>query len=102
MMCSHQDPERENCRELLKTIGYVVSLKKHYFRVRDIINLLGMQPTLGRHRLSYSVKSLANRNLIQIYHRNSCNLYHIAARSKLLDAYYESLWSHFQTSRGSA
>lgn len=90
----HQcDVEKENSREILKTIGYVISLNKSYFKVKDLTNMLAIKPN-GRHKLSHSLKTLVNQKLIEIYHKNSRNLYYIPVQKKLLDAYYESLWNH--------
>lgn len=93
-MYVHQcDVGKENSREILKTIGYVISLNKSYFKVRDLTNMLAIKPN-GRHRLSRSLKVLINQKLIEIYHKNSRNLYYVPVQKKLLDAYYESLWNH--------
>ena len=87
--------EEENSKEILKTIGYVISLNKIYFKAKDLTNMLGIKPK-GRHKLSWSLDTLVNHKLIEIYHKNSRNLYHIPVQKKLLDAYYESLWNHVQ------
>jgi len=93
-MYVHQcDVGKEKSREILKTIGYVISLNKSYFKVRDLTNMLAIKPN-GRHKLSHSLKTLVNQKLIEIYHKNSRNLYYIPVQKKLLDAYYESLWNH--------
>jgi predicted MarR family transcription regulator len=81
----------ESSREILKIIGYVVSLKKDYFRVKDLTNMLGIK-TNGRHKLSYSLKALISQELIEIHQKNDRNTYYIPVQEKLLDAYYESLW----------
>jgi hypothetical protein len=86
---------KENSREILKTIGYVISLNKNYFKVKDLTNMLGIKPK-GRHKLSHSLKTLVSRELIVIYYKNSRNFYHIPVQKRLLDAYYESLWDHVQ------
>jgi hypothetical protein len=97
MHVQQRDTEAENgSKEILKTIGYVVSLKKIYFKTRDLTNMLGVKPE-GRHKLSRSLRSLLNRNLIEIYHKNSRNLYRIPVEKTLVDAYYKVLWNHFQT-----
>lgn len=94
IMHVHQcDVEKEKSRETLKTIGYVISLNKSYFKVKDLTNMLAIKPN-GRHKLSRSLKTLVNQKLIEIYHKNSRNLYYIPVQKKLLDAYYESLWNH--------
>ena len=84
--------KKENSREILKAIGYVISLNKSYFKVKDLTNMLTIKPN-GRHRLSRSLKTLVNQKLIEIYDKNSRNLYYIPVQKKLLDAYYESLWN---------
>ena len=89
------DVGKENSRENLKTIGYVISLNKSYFKVKDLTNMLGIKPN-GRHKLSHSLKTLVNQKLIEIYHKNSRNLYYIPVQKELLDAYYESLWNHVE------
>lgn len=97
MHVQQRDTEAENpSKEILKTIGYVVSLKKIYFKTKDLTNMLGVKPE-GRHKLSWSLRRLLNRNLIEIYHKNSRNLYRIPVEKTLVDAYYETLWNHFQT-----
>ena len=94
LMHVHQcDVGKENSREILKTVGYVISLNKSYFKVKDLTNMLAIKPN-GRHKLSRSLKTLVNQKLIEIYHKNSRNLYYIPVQKKLLDAYYESLWNH--------
>lgn len=93
-MYVHQcDVEKEKSREILKTAGYVISLNKSYFKAKDLTNMLAIKPN-GRHKLSHSLKTLVNQKLIEIYHKNSRNLYYVPVQKKLLDAYYESLWSH--------
>ena len=87
------DVEKEKSREILKTIGYVISLNKSYFKVKDLTNMLTIKPN-GRHKLSRSLKTLVSKKLIEIYHKNSRNLYYIPVQKKLLNAYYESLWNH--------
>jgi predicted MarR family transcription regulator len=95
-MHTHQcDIRKEGSREILKTIGYVISLNKHYFKVKDLTNMLGIKPN-GRHRLSYSLKALIRQELIEIYRKNDRNIYYIPVRGKLLDAYYSSLWDQFK------
>jgi len=79
----------------LKTIGYVISLNKNYFKAKDLTNMLGIKPK-GRHKLSHSLKTLIRHELIVIFRRNNRNLYHIPVQERLLDAYYESLWDHVQ------
>jgi len=91
----HSRVKREDSREILKIIGYVISLNKSYFKARDLTNMLGIR-SRGRHRLSHSLKTLVSRRLIEIYYRNDRNLYHIPAQKKLLDAYYEFLWNNVQ------
>ena len=55
-MYVHQcDVGKENSREILKTIGYVISLSKSYFKVKDLTNMLAIK-TNGRHKLSHSLK----------------------------------------------
>lgn len=83
-------------KEILKTIGYVLSLNKSYFKAKDLTNMLGVKPK-GRHKLSWSLKTLVDHKLIEIYHKNSRNLYRISVEKTLVDAYYETLWNHFQT-----
>ncbi|MFQ6064198.1 MAG: hypothetical protein ACE5L6_01865 [Candidatus Bathyarchaeia archaeon] len=80
----------------MKTIGYVISLNKDYFRVKDVTNMLGIKPK-GRHKISRSLKTLVSHRLIEIYHKNSRNLYHIPDQKDLLDIYYESLWNQIET-----
>ena len=92
MYVCQREVRRDNSREILKTIGYVISLNKKYFKVKDLTNMLGIR-SQGRHKLSYSLKALLNDELIEIYHKNSRNLYYIPAQKRLLDAYYESLWN---------
>ena len=93
-MHAHQcDVEKENSKEILKTIGYVISLNKSYFKVKDLTNMLAIKPN-GRHKLSRSLKPLVSQKLIEIYHKNSRNVYYIPVQKKLLDAYYEYLWNH--------
>jgi hypothetical protein len=92
------DIGKENSREILKTTGYVISLNKDYFRVKDLTNMLGIKPK-GRHKLSRSLKTLVSHKLIEIYHKNSRNLYYIPVQKDLLDAYYEVLWSHTKIMR---
>ncbi|UCE44260.1 MAG: hypothetical protein JSV57_01880, partial [Candidatus Bathyarchaeota archaeon] len=82
---------------ILKTIGYVISVNKEYFKAKDLTNMLGIKPK-GRHRLSHSLTILVYSRLIEIYHKNNRNLYHIPVLERLLDAYYQSLWSHVQDS----
>lgn len=82
-------------KEILKTIGYVLSLNKTYFKAKDLTNMLGIKPK-GRHKLSWSLKTLVNHKLIEIYHKNSRNLYHIPFEKRLLDAYHENLWNNVQ------
>ena len=82
----------ENSRGILRIIGYVISLNKEYFRVKDVTNMLGMKPK-GRHRVSHSLKILVSHRLIEIYHKNSRNFYYIPVQKDLLDAYYECLWN---------
>lgn len=96
MYASQYDPKREDSREVLKTIGYVISLNKDYFRVKDVTNMLGIKPK-GRHKISRSLKTLVSHRLIEIYHKNSRNLYHIPDQKDLLDIYYESLWNQIET-----
>ena len=101
-MPTHQcDIRKENSREILKTIGYVISLNKNYFKVKDLTNMLGIK-TNGRHRLSYSLKALISQELIEIYRKNDRNIYYIPVQEKLLDAYYESLWDQFTITRPTA
>lgn len=85
----------------MKTIGYVISLNKNYFKVKDLTNMLGIK-TNGRHRLSYSLKALISQELIEIHHKNDRNTYYIPVQEKLLDAYYESLWNQFKITRPTA
>lgn len=92
------DIGKENSREILKTIGYVISLNKNYFKVKDLTNMLGLKPN-GRHRLSYSLKALISQELIEIYRKNDRNIYYIPVQEKLLDAYYEFLWNQFKITR---
>lgn len=93
----HQRPagREKDTKEILKIIGYVVTLKKSYFKAKDLTNMLGIKPR-GRHKLSWSLRRLLNHRLIEIYHKNSRNLYHIPVEKRLVDAYHENLWSHFQ------
>ena len=94
IMHVHQcDVGKENSREILKAIGYVISLDKSYFKVKDLTNMLAMKPN-GRHKLSHSLKTLVSQKQIEIYHKNSRNLYYIPVQKKLQDAYYEFLWNH--------
>ena len=86
------DTKKGNMRAELKTLGCVISLNKSFFKTRDLTNMLGLKPR-GRHKLSHTLEALVSQKLIEIYHRNSRNLYHIPIRKKLLDAYYEALWS---------
>ena len=79
----------------MKTIGYVISLNKDYFKAKDLTNMLGIKPK-GRHKMSHSLETLVSHKLIEIYHKNNRNLYHIPVQKRLLDAYYESLWNHVQ------
>ncbi|UCG45722.1 MAG: hypothetical protein JSV58_02810 [Candidatus Bathyarchaeota archaeon] len=87
------DARRGNMKAELKTLGCVISLNKSFFKTRDLTNMLGIKPK-GRHKLSHVLEALVNQRLIEIYHRNSRNLYHIPVWKKLLDAYYESLWNY--------
>ena len=91
-MYVHQS-EEESSKGILKILDYVISLNKDYFKARDLANMLGIKPK-GRHKLSHSVETLVRRRLIEIYHKNSRNLYYIPIRKRLVDAYYESLWNH--------
>jgi len=93
MYINQCDVGKENLREILKTIGYVISLNKSYFKVKDLTNMLAIKPN-GRHKLSHSLKTLVSQKLIEVYHKSSRNLYYIPVQKKLLDAYYESLWNH--------
>ena len=81
--------------EILKTIGYVISLNKDYFRVKDVTNMLGLKPK-GRHKISRTLKTLVNHRLIEIYHKNSRNLYYIPIQKEILDAYYKCLWNRIE------
>ena len=82
----------KDSEEILRTIGYVISLNKNYFRVKDVTNMLGTKPK-GRHRISHSLKTLARHRLIEIYHKNSRNFYYLPVPKDLQDAYYECLWN---------
>jgi len=82
----------KDSEEILRTIGYVISLNKSYFRVKDVTNMLGTKPK-GRHRISHSLKTLARHRLIEIYHKNSRNFYYLPVPKDLQDAYYECLWN---------
>jgi hypothetical protein len=95
-MCAHEwEVEKGSSREILKTIGYVISLNKNYFKVKNLTNMLGIK-TKGRHKMSRSLKTLVGQKLIEVYHKNSRNLYYIPVQKELLDAYYESLWNHVE------
>ena len=97
MMCVCQrNIRKEDAREILKTIGYVISLSKDYFRVKDVTNMLGIKPK-GRHKISHSLKTLASHRLTEIYHKNSRNLYYIPVQKDLQDAYYDYLWNRTET-----
>ncbi len=98
MMYGHQRHVGEETvsKEILKTIGYVLSLNKSYFKAKDLTNMLGVKPK-GRHKLSWSLKTLVDHKLIEIYHKNSRNLYHIPFEKRLLDTYHENLWNHVQS-----
>lgn len=93
MYINQCDVGKENLKEILKTIGYIISLNKSYFKVKDLTNMLAIKPN-GRHRLSHSLKTLVSQKLIEVYHKSSRNLYYIPVQKKLLDAYYEFLWNH--------
>ena len=95
MHACQSETGKENSREILKTIGYVISLNKDYFRVKDVTNMLGLKPK-GRLKLSRSLKTLVGYKLIELYHKNSRNLYYIPAQKRLQDTYYESLWNYIQ------
>lgn len=82
----------ESLKELLKVAGYVISLNKAFFKAKDLTNLLGIKPK-GRHKLSWDLNALLSRGLIEIYHKNSRNLYHIQYPKKLIDTYHEALWT---------
>ena len=85
----------KDSEEILRTIGYEISLNKSYFRVKDVSNMLGTKPK-GRHRISHSLKTLARHRLIEIYHKNSRNFYCIPVQKDLQDAYYECLWNRIE------
>jgi len=87
--------EEEKSREILKIIGYVISLNKRYFKAKDLTNMLGIK-SKGRHKLSHSLETLVSLNLVEIYYKNNRNLYHIPVQKRLLDVYYESLWNYVQ------
>ena len=95
MYVSQYEVGKEKSRELLKTIGYVVSLNKNYFKAKDLTNMLGIKSN-GRHRLSHSLEILVSQKLIEINRKNNRNLYHIPVKERLLDAYYDSLWNYTQ------
>jgi len=38
----------ENSKGILKTLSYIVSLNKNYFKAKDLTNMLGIKPK-GRH-----------------------------------------------------
>ena len=82
----------------MKTIGYVISLNKDYFRVKDVTNMLGLKPK-GRLKLSRSLKTLVGYKLIELYHKNSRNFYYIPVQKRLLDVYYEALWNRIKIMR---
>jgi len=87
--------EKEKAREILKIIGYVISLNKRYFKAKDLTNMLGIK-SKGRHKLSHSLETLVSHKLVEIYYKNNRNLYHIPVQKRLLDAYYECLWNYVQ------
>ena len=91
--------EKEKSREILKIIGYVISLNKRYFKTKDLTNMLGIK-SKGRHKLSHSLETLVSHNLVEIYYKNNRNLYHIPVQKRLLDVYYECHWTYVQNRSG--